>query len=95
MTEDKWDEDIWGIEHEDLESKNKSNIPKLIFYFAEEVCPLSQESWAFLTFTGSLDCESHQRTADSCQSERRGRRLEFQTLDDDRHQWYWTCILYQ
>ncbi|KAH7360672.1 hypothetical protein BKA65DRAFT_449243 [Rhexocercosporidium sp. MPI-PUGE-AT-0058] len=33
ITEDKWDEDIWGIEHEDLDSKSKA--PKLIFYFGQ------------------------------------------------------------
>ncbi|KAG4436006.1 hypothetical protein IFR05_008513 [Cadophora sp. M221] len=33
ITEDKWDEDIWGIEHEDPDSKSKS--PKLIFYFGQ------------------------------------------------------------
>lgn len=31
ITEDKWDEDIWGIEHEDAASLDK--IPKLVFYF--------------------------------------------------------------
>jgi hypothetical protein len=35
ITEDKWDEDIWGIEHIDVASQTE--IPKLIFYFAEEV----------------------------------------------------------
>lgn len=34
ITEDKWDEDIWGIEHKDVASQKE--IPKLIFYFAEE-----------------------------------------------------------
>lgn len=33
ITEDRWDEDIWGIEHEDLDQKRQ--IPKLIFYFGE------------------------------------------------------------
>ncbi|KAH9222787.1 hypothetical protein DL95DRAFT_380526 [Leptodontidium sp. 2 PMI_412] len=33
ITEDKWDENIWGIEHEDPDSKSKS--PKLIFYFGQ------------------------------------------------------------
>jgi hypothetical protein len=31
ITEDKWDEDIWGLEHED--AVNIVEIPKLIFYF--------------------------------------------------------------
>lgn len=35
ITEDKWDEDIWGIEHKDAESRK--DIPKLFFYFAEDV----------------------------------------------------------
>jgi hypothetical protein len=37
ITEDKWDGDIWGIEHEDAGSIIE--IPKLIFYFGEEVTP--------------------------------------------------------
>jgi hypothetical protein len=32
ITEDKWDEDIWGVEHGDASAVDK--IPKLIFYFA-------------------------------------------------------------
>lgn len=39
ITEDRWDEDIWGIEHEDPDSKSKSS--KLIFYFGRDV------SWQF------------------------------------------------
>jgi hypothetical protein len=35
ITEDRWDEDIWGVEHPDSESRIE--IPKLIFYFAEQV----------------------------------------------------------
>lgn len=35
ITEDKWDEDIWGIEHAD--SDGSAQISKLIFYFAEHV----------------------------------------------------------
>jgi hypothetical protein len=35
ITEDQWDEDIWGIEHEDTE--HDYQIPKLIFYFGENV----------------------------------------------------------
>lgn len=35
ITEDKWDEDIWGIEHAD--SDGSAAIPKLVFYFAEHV----------------------------------------------------------
>jgi len=33
ITEDKWDEDIWGIEHEDPDTKSRS--PNLIFYFGQ------------------------------------------------------------
>lgn len=33
ITEDKWDKDIWGIEHED--PGQKKHIPTLIFYFGE------------------------------------------------------------
>ncbi len=35
ITNDKWDEDIWGIEHQELDQKRP--IPKLIFYFGENV----------------------------------------------------------
>ena len=35
ITEDKWDEDIWGIEHQAVDSKMK--VPKLVFYFGENV----------------------------------------------------------
>lgn len=38
ITEDKWDEDIWGIEHEGLDAK--SETPTLIFYFGQNVCPI-------------------------------------------------------
>lgn len=35
ITEDKWDEDIWGIEHED--SELEAEIPRLFFYFGHNV----------------------------------------------------------
>jgi Lipid-droplet associated hydrolase len=35
ITEDRWDQDIWGVEHEDVEHKFK--VPKLVFYFGENV----------------------------------------------------------
>ena len=35
ITEDKWDEDIWGMEHAD--SASETVTPKLIFYFAGQV----------------------------------------------------------
>jgi len=36
MTEDKWGEEIWGVEHQDP-SQKPADIPKLIFYFGENV----------------------------------------------------------
>jgi hypothetical protein len=38
ITEDKWDEDIWGIEHADASSVVE--IPKLFFYFGADVSEL-------------------------------------------------------
>jgi hypothetical protein len=35
ITEDKWDNDVWGVEHEDAASM--VSIPKLIFYFGAAV----------------------------------------------------------
>lgn len=35
ISEDKWDEDIWGLEHAD--GSEKANIPKLYFYFGQDV----------------------------------------------------------
>lgn len=35
ITEDEWDEDIWGIEHEDVDAK--TSAPKLIFFFGQNV----------------------------------------------------------
>lgn len=35
MTEDKWDEEIWGVEHPESESKDA--IPKLVFYWGKNV----------------------------------------------------------
>jgi hypothetical protein len=32
---DRWDEDIWGVEHPDPDSKEA--IPKLVFYFGQKV----------------------------------------------------------
>ncbi|KAI9050133.1 hypothetical protein LZ554_006274 [Drepanopeziza brunnea f. sp. 'monogermtubi'] len=34
IAEDRWDQDIWGIEHEDPDSKSETP-PKLIFYFGQ------------------------------------------------------------
>lgn len=37
ITEDRWDEDIWGIEHEDEDEKKEGRklVPKLVFYFGQ------------------------------------------------------------
>lgn len=35
ITEDRWDEDIWGVETQDGDEKE---IPKLYFYFGQKVC---------------------------------------------------------
>lgn len=35
ITEDKWDEDIWGVESHNRDSKFE--VPKLIFYFGHDV----------------------------------------------------------
>ena len=35
ITEDRWDEDIWGVEQED--PGHKYRAPKLIFYFGQNV----------------------------------------------------------
>jgi pimeloyl-ACP methyl ester carboxylesterase len=36
ITEDRWDEDIWGIEHRDEEEKGEGKlVPKLVFYFGQ------------------------------------------------------------
>jgi hypothetical protein len=32
---DRWDADIWGVEHPDPDSKE--TIPKLVFYFGQKV----------------------------------------------------------
>lgn len=34
ITEDRWDGDIWGIEHDD-DDEQKYEIPKLVFYFGQ------------------------------------------------------------
>jgi hypothetical protein len=52
ITEDKWDEDIWGIEHADGESLR--DIPKLIFYFGEHVSMSS-----FLTIKEAHKVQDH------------------------------------
>ena len=35
ITEDNWGEEIWGVEHEDLDQKQTP--PKLVFYFGQNV----------------------------------------------------------
>jgi hypothetical protein len=35
INEDRWDEDVWGVEHTDAD--RKVEVPKLIFYFGANV----------------------------------------------------------
>lgn len=35
ISEDRWDDDIWGVEHPDPDFKDA--IPKLVFYFGQKV----------------------------------------------------------
>jgi hypothetical protein len=45
ISEDRWDEDIWGVEHPDSDLKE---IPKLVFYFGQEV------SKGYQTISGNM-----------------------------------------
>ncbi|KUJ12727.1 uncharacterized protein LY89DRAFT_622679 [Mollisia scopiformis] len=57
ITEDKWDEDIWGIEHE--ETDQKPHIPKLIFYFGEKDHWVANHTRdALIAARGRIDIES-------------------------------------
>lgn len=38
ITEDQWDEEIWGSEQPSVDSKDV--IPKLVFYFGQNVSTL-------------------------------------------------------
>lgn len=38
INEDKWDEEIWGVESEDVKQQNPP--PRLIFYFGQDVSPI-------------------------------------------------------
>lgn len=44
ITEDKWDEDVWGVEHEDAASAVE--IPKLFFYFGAHVSEFCWQAWS-------------------------------------------------
>jgi hypothetical protein len=48
ITEDRWDEDIWGIEHAD--SKSRTGVPKLVFYFGEHVSLCAKPGWTRLMY---------------------------------------------
>jgi len=37
ITDDKWDDEIWGVEQISDEAKSKTKALKLFFYFAETV----------------------------------------------------------
>jgi hypothetical protein len=39
ITEDKWREDIWGVEHKD--PKSKVEVSKLVFYWGKNVSSLT------------------------------------------------------
>jgi hypothetical protein len=62
ITEDKWDEDIWGLEHED--AVNTVEIPKLIFYFGTHASfPSSYEFGFQLTDSQDHWVANHTRDA--------------------------------
>jgi hypothetical protein len=37
ITEDKWDEDIWGVKSYNQDQDSKFEVPRLIFYFGHNV----------------------------------------------------------
>ena len=43
ITEDRWDENIWGVEHDDVD--HKYQVPKLVFYFGEKVGSVLDGWW--------------------------------------------------
>jgi hypothetical protein len=75
ITEDKWDEDIWGIEHEDAASMVK--IPKLVFYFvAHASFPPTDTFQSQLTnMLGPLGCKSYSRCSDFRKRNGRGENI--------------------
>jgi pimeloyl-ACP methyl ester carboxylesterase len=84
ITEDKWDEDIWGIEHEDPD--RKTEIPRLIFYFGENVCGrLSLTSMRLETDkrTGPLGGRSYSGCFDSSKSTGEGTAINLKTCHAD------------
>lgn len=60
ITEDRWDEDIWGVENPDGDGKE---IPKLYFYFGQKVCIDVKGGKVVVlnVVTGSLGCGSCSR----------------------------------
>jgi hypothetical protein len=74
ITEDKWDEDIWGIEHED--ATGMVEIPKLIFYFGADVSRLRHSEFQLLLtdIQGLLGCKPYPRCPDSCKR-KEGRKI--------------------
>jgi hypothetical protein len=83
ITEDRWDQDIWGVEHEDVDHNYK--VPKLVFYFGQKVRLSSvlglRESR--LMEIGSLGGRPYSRCFDSCQRTGRGRDKELEANYDD------------
>jgi hypothetical protein len=70
ITEDKWDEDVWGIEHED--GTCMVEIPKLIFYFGAAVSIFHRPETQFclMDISGLLGCKPYSRCSNG--SERKG-----------------------
>ncbi|TVY65636.1 Lipid droplet-associated hydrolase [Lachnellula suecica] len=57
ITEDRWDEDIWGIEHTDIDVK--AEIPKLIFYFGDNDHWVANHTRdALIAARGQSDCDN-------------------------------------
>jgi hypothetical protein len=64
ITEDRWDENIWGVEHEDIDHKYR--VPKLVFYFGEKVGFVQDGWWVKADRVGSLGCGPYSRCVDCC-----------------------------
>lgn len=81
ITEDRWDEDIWGVEHEDVD--HKYQVPKLVFYFGEKVGSVLIIGGRELTRVGSLGRGPYSRCVDYCQRTRRRTSAKLETDYDD------------
>lgn len=93
ISKDKWDEDIWGVEHPDSDSKEA--IPKLVFYFGQKVSTneYTVKRNEKLTSVGSLGCGPYKGLFNS--GERRHRGTEFgQAEDADRSRRYTARLLH-